>query len=76
MHQHQDLVIAKAIADSDVMTVTPEDRVEDAMHKLILKDVGAIPVVEEGYPKKFLTMLSRKDLLAIYDQEIQDREWE
>jgi CIC family chloride channel protein len=71
-----DLIIAKDIADSDLITVTPEDSVEDALRKLILKDVGAIPVVEEGYPKKFLTMLSRKDLLAIYDQEIQDREWE
>ncbi|MDY6844620.1 MAG: CBS domain-containing protein, partial [Thermodesulfobacteriota bacterium] len=71
-----DLIIAKDIADSDLTAVTPEDKIEDALHKLILKDVAEIPVVQEGNPKKFLTMLSRKDLLAVYDQEIQEREWD
>ncbi|MDY6862344.1 MAG: chloride channel protein [Thermodesulfobacteriota bacterium] len=71
-----DLIIAKDIADSDLLTVTLEDRIEDALQKFILKDVTEIPVVKEGDPKTFLTMLSRKDLLAIYDQEMQEREWD
>jgi CIC family chloride channel protein len=67
---HQ-FVIAKDIATEAVLTVTPEDSLKTALQKMTEAEIRELPVVSKENPWKVISMLSRKDVIRIYHDEIE-----
>jgi chloride channel protein, CIC family len=65
------LVVAKDIATEDVLTVNPEDSLQAALKKMTAAEIRELPVVSKEDPKRVISMLSRKDLIRTYHDEIE-----
>jgi CIC family chloride channel protein len=72
---HQ-LVIAKDMATEEVLTVTPEDTLNTALKKMAMAEIRELPVVSREDPRKLLSMLSRKDVIKTYHDEIERHQLE
>jgi len=70
------LVIAKDIMNEDVITLTPEENLFDAMGKFGIKDIGQLPVVDKDNPKKVVGMLKRTDVIVAYNNAVVRRSLE
>jgi CIC family chloride channel protein len=70
------LVVAKDIATDEVLTVTPEDSLHTALKKMAAAEIRELPVVSKDDSGKVISMVSRKDLIRAYHDEIEkaDRE--
>ncbi|MFH2012187.1 MAG: chloride channel protein [Pseudomonadota bacterium] len=68
-----ELVNAKDIATSEVITVTTQDTLQDALRKFTMKNIEEIPVVDKEDLRRVIGMLNRRDLLATYNKEFQKR---
>lgn len=68
MHQ---FAIAKDIATKVVFTVTPEDSLKAALQKMTEAEIRELPVVSKENPLKVISMLSRKDVIRTYHDEIE-----
>ena len=67
---HQ-LVVAKDLATVDVLTVTPEDNLNTALKKMTQAEIRELPVVSKDDSRKVLSILSRKDIIRTYHDEIE-----
>jgi CIC family chloride channel protein len=65
-----DLVIAKDIMTEDVITLTTDENLYDAMGKFGIKDIGQLPVVERDNPKRVVGMLKRTDVIVAYNNAV------
>lgn len=63
------LIIAKDIATADVISLTPDEDLAQAMGKFTVKNLDDLPVVDRDNPKKLLGMLSRREALNAYNQK-------
>ncbi|MFO7323201.1 MAG: chloride channel protein [Chloroflexota bacterium] len=59
------------ICTRDVLTVTPETPISDALRLIGQRDVGRLPVVDARNPRKVVGMLRRHDILRSYDMALQ-----
>ena len=71
-HKLADLVLAKEIATEEVLTVTPEDNLNDALKRFTLKNIGELPVVDPDDPQRVIGILSRKDLIGAYSRRVNE----
>ena len=62
-----------AICSRDVITLTPDDNIYDAMQLFDLKGIEEIPVVESQEEQWVLGMLRRRDVIAAYNHEVLKR---
>jgi len=62
-----------AICSRDVITLTPDDNLYDAMQLFDLKGIEEIPVVESLDDPWVLGMLKRRDVIAAYNHEVLKR---
>ena len=62
-----------AICSRDVITLTPDDNLYDAMQLFDLKGIEEIPVVENLEDPWVLGMIKRKDVIAAYNHEVLKR---
>lgn len=62
-----------AICSRDVITLTPDDNLYDAMQLFDLKGIEEIPVVESPEEQWVLGMLRRRDVIAAYNHEVLKR---
>ncbi|PWT88816.1 MAG: hypothetical protein C5B54_10000 [Acidobacteria bacterium] len=53
----------------EVPMVTPEESLASATEKLWLRDLGWLPVVDSEKNRKFLGIITRRDLLGAFDRE-------
>ncbi len=65
------LVIAKDIAVEEVLTVTLEDNLNAALKKMTEAEIRELPVVSKEDPQKIISMLSRKDIIQTYHEQIE-----
>ncbi len=65
------LVIAKDIAIQEVLTVTPDDNLDTALKKMTEAEIRELPVVDHKDSKRVLSMLSRKDIIRAYHDQIE-----
>jgi CIC family chloride channel protein len=70
------LVIARDMMTEDVITLTPDENLFDAMGKFGIKDIGQLPVVDRKDPKKVVGMLKRTDVIVAYNNAVVRRELE
>jgi CIC family chloride channel protein len=68
-----DPAIASVIIAGDVVReipfVTPEESLASVNEKLWLRDLGWLPVVDTAERRKFVGMVTRRDLLGAFDRE-------
>jgi len=62
-----------AICSRDVITLTPDDNLYDAMQMFDLKGIDEIPVVESREDPWVLGMLKRRDVITAYNHEVLKR---
>ncbi|UCD58193.1 MAG: chloride channel protein [Candidatus Hydrogenedentota bacterium] len=62
------LLIAKDVATSPVITVTPHESIEAALRKLSSTGVSQLPVVDHNNPKQVIGTIDNKDINAAYNR--------
>ena len=72
----KDVVKAGELATEDMITLFPEDDLNDAMESFSIKDIEEIPVVDKDNPKIILGMLKRMDVMSAYKKAVLKRERE
>jgi CIC family chloride channel protein len=70
----EELVVAKELATSRVVTVRADDNLEVAMKKIGSRNIDYLPVVDTDNPRQIIGMLSRRDIIAAYNRSLLDRE--
>jgi len=63
-----DLIIAEDIAHTDIITIKPDDNLEDVRSKFALQDLQLLPVVEDG--NRIVGVLRHDDLITIYNKRL------
>jgi len=71
-----DLVIAKDIMNEDVITLSADENLYDAMGKFGIRDIGQLPVVDKDDHKKVVGMLRRTDVIVAYNNAVLRRSLE
>jgi len=64
------LVIAKDVATTDYITVSPDEDLDSALRKLSIKDYKLLPVVNKNDPSIILGVLRRSDLIQFYNKRL------
>ncbi|CAK8710985.1 CBS domain-containing protein [Candidatus Electronema halotolerans] len=59
-----------AICSRDVISLTPEDNLYDAIRLFDVKGIEEIPVVESMEDQWVLGMLRRRDVISVYNREV------
>ena len=63
------LIVAKEVATSPVVTVTPLEDAETALRKMGKTGVSQLPVVDVHNPRRVIGVIHEKDITAAYDRE-------
>ena len=66
----KDLVVAKDLATTEVITLSPKDNLNEALEKFVAIDVAQLPVVDSKKPDRVIGMLSRGDLISSYNKKV------
>jgi CIC family chloride channel protein len=66
----KDLVVAKDLATPDVITISQDDNLYDALEKITLKDFAVLPVVSPDDPLKLVGILTRRDIIGAYNKAV------
>ena len=66
----KDLVVAKEIATTNVVTVSLDDNLYNAMEKITLKDFSILPVVSPSTQSQLLGVLTRRDIIGAYNKAV------
>ena len=65
------LVVMQDIAKSDVVTTTLTEDLNTVLQKFTIKNIDSLPVVQEDDKGILMGMLSRRDVIAFYNRQIQ-----
>jgi CIC family chloride channel protein len=66
----KDLVVAKELATQDVVTVSTDDNLYDALEKITSKDFSILPVVSPHDHLQLLGVLTRRDIIGAYNKAV------
>ncbi len=67
-----DVVVAKDVANSRIITTRPSEDLNEVLKKFTLKNLNQLPVVEDEDPGVLLGMLDRREVIQFYNQRIQE----
>ena len=65
------LVRMKDIATTDLIVTTPQEDLNTVLGKFTLKNIDALPVVKQEDPTFLIGMISRREVIAFYNERIQ-----
>jgi CBS domain-containing protein len=54
--------IVDNVATTALVTTYPDEKLEDTLHKLVMFDIGRLPVIDRKDPRKLLGILTRSDI--------------
>jgi CIC family chloride channel protein len=63
------LVIADDLV-TEIPVVTPDDSLVEVNEKLWFRDLGQLPVVDDDEARRFLGIVTRRDVLGAFDREV------
>lgn len=66
----KDVVVAREVATTTVVTVSADDNLYNAMEKIALKDFSILPVVSPNNPFQLLGVLNRRDIFSAYNKAV------
>ncbi|MEJ2168932.1 MAG: CBS domain-containing protein, partial [Desulfobacterales bacterium] len=64
------LVVAKDLATSNVVTVSSDDNLYNALEKISRKDFATLPVVSPHDAGQLVGVISRRDIMGAYDKAV------
>ena len=62
----------KDIGTSEIIVTTPSEDLNLVMKKFTTKNIDSLPVVQEDDHTKLIGMLNRREVIAFYNQQVQD----
>jgi len=66
------LVVMKDIGTSEIIVTTPSEDLNLVLKKFTIKNIDSLPVVQEDDHSELIGMLNRREVIAFYNQQIQD----
>ncbi len=66
------VVVAQDIATTDIITITTEDSLTTAMRRFTERNLDALPVVVSDDDWTFLGLLTRREVIAYYNNVVED----
>ena len=57
----------------NVITITGNESLDEALKKIGLKNIEQLPVVDENNPRKIVGILSRRDVFSAYNKALINR---
>lgn len=66
----KDLVVAKDLASTDLVTASLDDNLYTALEKISLKDFAVLPVVSAQDPSSLEGVISRRDIIGAYNKAV------
>jgi CIC family chloride channel protein len=66
------LVVMKDIGTTDIITTTLSEDLSAVLKKFTVKNIDSLPVVSEDDPRQLIGMLSRREVIACYNEQIQN----
>ena len=66
----KDLVVAKDIASTELVTVSLDENLYTALEKISLKDFAVLPVVSAQDPSHLEGVISRRDIIGAYNKAV------
>jgi CIC family chloride channel protein len=69
----EDLIVAKELAKSKVLTVTTHENLSDALRKIGSRNIDYLPVVADDNPRRLVGMVSRQDIISAYNRSLLER---
>jgi CIC family chloride channel protein len=67
------LVVAKELATQDVITVYPDESLQEALARIGVRNIEHLPVVSREDPRRILGMVSRRDIVSAYNKALVGR---
>ncbi len=64
------LVLMRDVARKDVITTTPSENINSLLQKFTVRNIDMIPVVADDDPRNFLGMISRREVIAFYNETV------
>jgi len=69
----EDLIVVKDISIPNIITITRNQNLDEALKKIGLKNIEQLPVVDESNPRKIVGILSRRDIFSAYNKALINR---
>ena len=66
--EDRDFMLVEEIMTTELLVTHPDESLEDALRKLVLSDVGRLPVVDLDDPSKLLGILTKSDIVRMHAQ--------
>ncbi len=66
----KDLLVAQDLATEQVVTVSLDDDLYNALQKITLKDFSLLPVVSPDDPAELVGVLTRRDMISAYNNAL------
>ncbi len=66
----KDLIVAKDIATLDVVSISTDDNLYNALEKITFKDFSILPVVSTDDPTQLMGVLTRRDIMGAYNKAV------
>ena len=66
----KDLVVARDLATTDLVTISMDDNLWTALEKISAKDFAVLPVVSAQEPTKLEGVVSRRDIIGAYNKAV------
>lgn len=72
-HEIDSLVIASDVATREIVSVTEDDNLNQALEKFAVRDLDLLPVVDEDDPSRLKGVLHKSYLLSYYNKRLMER---
>ena len=72
-HEIDSLVIASDVATREIISVTEDDNLNQALEKFAMRDLDLLPVVDERDPSRIRGVLHKSYLLSYYNKRLMER---
>ena len=66
----KNIVVAKDLASSDVVTVSSSDNLYTALEKISRNDFSTLPVVSPNDPAQLIGIVTRRDVIGAYEKAV------
>ncbi|WP_406660797.1 chloride channel protein [Methanolobus sp. ZRKC3] len=61
------------IASTDIETAYPDETLNNVLKRLAARDIGRLPVVSRSDERKLLGIITRSDIVKLYDKKVLDK---
>ncbi len=67
-----DLVLMKDIANTEIISTTPSEDLNEVLKKFTVRNLHRLPVVRDEDPREFLGMLDRREVIQYYNSRVEE----